>query len=175
VQCRLCEEACPFDAIRPPAPAARLPGRREKRAFAAGLAALPLLVALGAFAGRLAAPALAGVHPEVRLARQVLREDAGLARTTTLESDTFRASRRTVKELQESAAEVTRRFATGGPVLGGFLGLVLGLTWLASYRQRRRTDYEPDRGRCLACGRCFAYCPREHLRLREQAERRVRS
>ena len=174
IQCGLCAEACPFDAIRPPEPAARAPDRREKRAFAAGLIALPLLMALGALAGRLAAPALAGVHPEVRLASQVLREEAGLARSTTLESDAFRASSRTMAELRESAAAITRRFAAGGPILGAFLALVLGLTWLTSYRRRRRADYWPDHARCLACGRCFAYCPREHLRRREQAEGRAR-
>lgn len=167
VQCRLCGEACPFDAIRPPTPALVVPPRSEKRAFAAGLAALPLLLGLGALAGWLASPVLAGVHPEVRLAAQVQREDAGLAATTTLESDTFRASSRTLEELQASAAAALRRFAAGGPLLGGFVALLAGLTWLATYRRRRRTDYEPDRGECLSCGRCFAYCPREHLRLRE--------
>jgi len=170
VQCRLCGEACPFDAIRPPTPPLIVPERSEKRAFAAGLIALPLLLGLGALAGRLASPALAGVHPEVRLARQVQREDAGLARTTTLESDAFRASSRTIEELQAGAAEVSRRFAAGGSVLGGLLALLAGLTWLGTYRRRRRTDYEPDRGECLSCSRCFAYCPREHLRLRELAD-----
>ncbi len=82
VQCRLCEESCPVDAIRAPDPqglAARSPPTRsEKRAFAAALIAVPVLVALGAFAGSLLAPLLARVHPTVRLEIQVLREDAEL-------------------------------------------------------------------------------------------------
>jgi ferredoxin len=49
---------------------------------------------------------------------------------------------------------------------------VAGLTWLGSFRRRRNADYEPDRGECLSCGRCFAYCPREHLRRREVASAR---
>jgi ferredoxin len=32
---------------------------------------------------------------------------------------------------------------------------------------RRRTDYEADRATCLACGRCFPYCPVEHERRKE--------
>jgi ferredoxin len=172
VQCRLCGEACPFDAIRPPTAGQRVPAANEKRAFAAGLASLPLLLALGALAGWLASPALAGVHPEVRLAAQVQREDAGLAQSTTLESDAFRASSRTSEELQAAAAAVRRRYAGGGAILGGLLALLAGMTWLGTFRSRRRDGYEPDRGECLSCGRCFAYCPREHLRLREAAGRR---
>jgi len=30
--------------------------------------------------------------------------------------------------------------------------------------RRRRTDYEPDRGECFACARCFKYCPNELVR-----------
>ena len=30
--------------------------------------------------------------------------------------------------------------------------------------RRRRTDYEPDRGDCFACARCFEYCPNELVR-----------
>ncbi len=172
VQCRLCGEACPFDAIHPPAPLRPAPTGSEKRAFAAGLAALPLLAALGALTGWLASPALAGVHPEVRLAAQVLREQTGLARTTTLESDAFRASGRTLAALQAQAASIRRRYAAGSPMLGGLLALAAGLAWLGTYRRRRNADYEPDRGECLSCGRCFAYCPREHLRLRERIEAR---
>ena len=170
VQCRLCEEACPVDAIRSPAqqiPAP--PSQAEKRAFAAALLALPLLVALGAVAGWTLSPTLAQAHPEVRLAAQVQREDAGQAVGTTLESDTFRASKRTKGELLQSASASALRFATGGPVLGGFIALVFSLTYLGTFFRRRRTDFEPDRGQCVSCGRCFSYCPREHLRRKEAA------
>ena len=30
--------------------------------------------------------------------------------------------------------------------------------------RRKRTDYEPDRGDCFACARCFEYCPNELVR-----------
>jgi formate hydrogenlyase subunit 6/NADH:ubiquinone oxidoreductase subunit I len=29
---------------------------------------------------------------------------------------------------------------------------------------RRRTDYEPDRGECVGCARCFEFCPNELAR-----------
>ena len=173
IQCRLCEDSCPFDAIRPAA--APTPRRRDpsdRRAFALALLALPLLAALGALGGRALAPTLARVHPDVGLASQVQREDAGLALETTLESETFRASSTTREELFAAAAAAQRAFALGGPLLGAFLTLVLGLRYLGTFRRRRREGYEPERFECLACGRCFAYCPREHLR-RASALRRA--
>jgi NosR/NirI family nitrous oxide reductase transcriptional regulator len=167
VQCRLCSEACPFDAIRPPsAPQSAPPSAGEKRAFGAALAALPLLAALGAYAGFLLAPSLARAHPTVRLAIQVLREDAGEAKATTLESDTFRSTRTTTEELVRQAALVRQRFAWGSPVFGM---LALTASFLGSFIRRRSLSYEPDRGECFSCGRCFSSCPREHLWLRERA------
>jgi ferredoxin len=169
VQCRLCEESCPFDAIRSPSPPLEAPPtRRERRAFAAALAALPLLVVLGALTGYLLGPILARVHPTVRLAAQVRAEDEGLTALTTLESETFRTTRTSREELFGSAEQIQLRFARGAPLLGGFVMLVLAATFIGTFFRRKRTEYQPDRGECFSCGRCFAYCPREHLRLRER-------
>jgi NosR/NirI family nitrous oxide reductase transcriptional regulator len=129
---------------------------------------VPVLVALGAFAGSLLAPLLARVHPTVRLESQVLREDAGLADTTTLESDAFRTTETTVEELSAEAAVIRQRFAFGGPLLGGFVMLVATLSILATFPRRRREEYQPDRGECVSCSRCFSHCPREHLRRKER-------
>jgi len=172
VQCRLCEEACPVDAIRATDPqglaAVTAPTKAEKRSLAAALVALPVLLALGAFAGSLTAPLAARVHPTVRLEAQVLREEAGLADTTTLESDAFRTTETTVPELSAQAAAVRRRFALATPLAGGFIMLVAGVSILATFPRRRREEYQPDRGECVSCGRCFSHCPREHLRRKER-------
>ncbi len=172
VQCRLCEEACPVDAIRAADPqslaAVPAPTKGEKLALAAALIAVPVLVALGAVAGSMAAPLAARVHPTVRLEAQVLREEAGLADTTTLESDAFRTTETTVPELSAQAAAVRRRFALATPLAGGFIMLVAGVSILATFPRRRREEYQPDRGECVSCGRCFSHCPREHLRLKEK-------
>jgi len=98
----------------------------------------------------------------------VLREDAGLEDTTTLESDAFRTTETTVEELSAEAAVIRQRFALGGPLLGGFVMLVATLSILATFPRRRREEYLPDRGECVSCGRCFSHCPREHLRRKER-------
>ena len=51
-----------------------------------------------------------------------------------------------------------------GTVFGAFVGLVVGLQLIAFTIRRQRKDYEADRASCVACGRCFAYCPRERVR-----------
>ena len=48
----------------------------------------------------------------------------------------------------------------GATVAGAALGIVLGAFLIGMSRRRRQQDYEPDRGLCLSCGRCFDSCPR---------------
>ncbi|MHC4914938.1 MAG: 4Fe-4S binding protein [Planctomycetota bacterium] len=165
VQCRLCEEACPFEAIRAPV-AAEDPEPRSRgvRRLALLLGLLPALAALGLLLGAWLSPTLSRAHPTVSLAEQVAREDAGLAAATTPESDAFRQSDETADELRARAGGVRRRFAVGAPILGVLLGLAIGLKLIGLSIRRTRTDYEPDRGACLSCARCFSSCPRERMR-----------
>ena len=165
VNCRLCEDACPFGAIRaaspgPPGERAAVSGRR----LGALLLALPLLALAGGWLGLRAHEALAQVHPRVRLADQVRREDAGLAAATTLRSDAFREGDTPTSDLLAEADALRGRFRIGSMLLGAFLGLALGGRMVSLAVARRRSGYEPDRGACLSCGRCFASCPVEHLR-----------
>jgi NosR/NirI family nitrous oxide reductase transcriptional regulator len=52
--------------------------------------------------------------------------------------------------------------------LGAFMGLVIGLRLLTLATRRRRVDYEPNRGECVSCARCFRHCPKESKRLRKE-------
>jgi ferredoxin len=52
----------------------------------------------------------------------------------------------------------------GGWIFGGWVGLVIGGKLISLSLRRTRTDYEPDRGACYACARCFEYCPQELMR-----------
>jgi polyferredoxin len=51
---------------------------------------------------------------------------------------------------------------------GAFVGLVVAAKLIGSVIIRRQEDYEAKRADCLACGRCFAYCPREQNRRNGQ-------
>jgi NAD-dependent dihydropyrimidine dehydrogenase PreA subunit len=97
-------------------------------------------------------------------------EDAGQVEGSTDASDAFRATGKDVRDLYDEASVIIDKFALGGWFFGGFVGLVVGLKLIGLTVKRRRTDYEADRASCLACGRCFQYCPREHVRLKKTKE-----
>jgi ferredoxin len=160
VNCRLCEEACPFDCILPTTPE-RPPESRPaaRRRLGRALALVPVAIILGVAAGFAMHTVLAAGHPVVRLAGRMALEERGKVRDYTLESEAFRGTGQSLTQLYEEAGAVLARFRIGSMVLGGFLGLVVGghLAGLAFWS--RRKDYEIDAGSCLSCGRCFEYCP----------------
>jgi len=171
IQCRLCEQSCPFGAIR--TPTTEWPGAeyvKGKRRLAFLIVLLPLLVVFGAWVGGRLKDVTSRMHPTVLLAERIYLEETGQVEGTTDPSTAFRATGRTVEDLYEEASAIRRKFAVGGRFLGAFMGLVIGLKLTALSVWRRRTDYEAEPASCLACGRCFKYCPREHLRLSQSQE-----
>ncbi len=215
IQCRLCEETCPYGAIREPTvPQSSQERLRGRRRLAGLILLLPALLALGGWLGsRLAVP-FSRLDPTVRLAERVLldrrmaeevserlkQEDKtedqiwkevlaeyDQTQRTTEASTAFReaGSEEDEQALYAEAIARRRRFAYaggspsdwlrlpitaklralgGGAWLGIWVGLVVGVKLIHLSVRRRRTDYQPDRINCVACGRCFWYCPGEQAR-----------
>ncbi len=168
VKCRLCEDSCPFGAIREPTAewSVRDYDRGKKR-LAFLLLLLPVLMFSGGWIGSALKEVTSRMHATVRLAERVYLEEIGKVEGTTDASDAFRATGKEVKELYADASAIRAKFGLGGWLLGGFVGLVIGLKLIAVSVRRQRTDYEADRAGCLACGRCFEYCPKEQVRLKK--------
>jgi len=164
IQCRLCEDACPFGAIREPtAPWPDEEYRAGKKRLALLLLAAPLIVAAAAWTGSLLWPQASRAHARVRLAERVYQEDQGDVSDTTDASNAFRATGRPTEELYAEARAVQAQFVLGGWLLGGFIGLVAVAKLLSASIRRKRTDYEADRAGCFACARCYKYCPRQRI------------
>jgi NosR/NirI family transcriptional regulator, nitrous oxide reductase regulator len=160
IQCRLCEEACPYGAIREPTILQPAPERgRGRRRLAALLVALPVLIAMGYWLGRQLETPLAQVHPTVRLAERIRLEQTGMVADTTDASDAFRTTGRTADDLYQEAASLSGRFRLAGGLFGAWVGLVIGYKLIYLSIRRKRIDYQPDRAACVSCGRCFEYCP----------------
>jgi polyferredoxin len=168
-QCRLCEPACPFGAMREPALAALQPQelRRERLRFLALVALLPVWILVAGWLGSRFALASSSLHPEVALAELYLEPTSTNAVATLAMPETLarRRAERTAEALLPAALAARRRLQIGGWAFGGFIGLVAGLKLVGFSFWRRQTDYEPDRATCVACARCFAFCPQERLRL----------
>jgi ferredoxin len=160
IQCGLCAGSCPYNAIRKPM-AAAVQENRIKGARRLGLLILliPVLIALGIGTGSLLREPLSRMHPTVRLAERIAGEELGRYSGTTVESAAFRASDTPNEKLFTGAVVLKDSFGRGGKWFGAFIGLVIGCKLIAVSLLRKRTDYEPDRGTCYSCGRCFKYCP----------------
>jgi ferredoxin len=166
INCRLCEDACPYGAIHPPTvtqdPEQR---RRGKRRLGLLLLAAPLLVVgMTGLAIWWSVP-LSKLHPTVQLAEQVRLEELGQVETTTDASDAFRNTGRSATELYEEALGIRLQFRRFAALLGAWIGLVLAAKLLQLSIRRQRTDYHPDQSGCVSCGRCFLSCPVEQVRL----------
>ncbi len=165
IKCRLCEDSCPFGAIK--TPTADWPAHdynKSKRRLVFLIILLPLLVLSFGWIGSTLRPVTSRVHATVRLADRIYLEENGRAEGTTDASDAFRTTGKDIKELYAEALDIQARFRLGGWLAGGFVGLVIALKLIGLSLRRHRADYEADRAGCLACGRCFEYCPKEHAK-----------
>ena len=167
-QCKLCEHSCPFGALREPASGTADPQTLagDRRRLAWLLAALPLLVAAGAWIGaQLAVPA-SRLHPTVKLAEFYLENQKSpkpyLPQTPELLS--LQRAEQQSAEIIAASLDLRRRLGLATTIFGGWCGLVIGAGLIGLSVRRTRTDYEPDRGACFACARCFDYCPQELMR-----------
>jgi NosR/NirI family transcriptional regulator, nitrous oxide reductase regulator len=169
IKCRLCEDSCPFGAIRKPTVQLPVEERTSsKNRLLWLLAVIPVLIFLGGWGGSGLKTVTSRVHATVRLAERIALEQAGQVQGTTDASDAFRTTGTEIQELYDSATNIRQRFGLGGWILGGFLGLVIGLKLTGVSLWRERTDYQTDEAGCLACGRCFEYCPVEQQRRKKK-------
>ncbi len=167
-QCRLCESSCPYGAIREPssgtADPVSLGGERKRLGWQ--LLALPVLILVGGWLGSKLSTAAAHVHPTAALAERYLREQHAPVQygVQTREALALDRAQRESKEILTTAVDVRRKLVLGGWLFGGWVGLVIGAKLISLSVRRARTDFEPDRGACLACARCFMSCPNEQVR-----------
>jgi ferredoxin len=167
-QCRLCEHSCPYGAMREPvaAPTKPEPPARQRRRLALLLLALPFLITVGALLGsKLGGPA-SQMHPTVALAELHASQLKSPQAYPPMTPEALSLERAAVDPvaLIASAQKLRQRFVLAGWLFGGWVGLVIGCKLLALSLRPARTDYEPDRGMCFACARCFEYCPNERVR-----------
>ncbi len=160
IQCKLCVQSCPFDAIDVPT--------NEKEVAKSGLgpkrfilyaALIPIWVIAGVFVGEKSHLFLSKANPDVNLAELLVSNPEVQNDPDNIDVQTFLASGKTMETLVEEAKIIQGKFRTGSMIAGGFIGLVIGLTLLNTVVFRKRQDYVPHKGNCFSCGRCMDYCP----------------
>lgn len=160
IQCRLCEDSCPFGAIDEPEEAKAVEARRVTiKRYSWLIILIPVLMFIGGWTTASFHETLAKVNPKVRIASIIHDTPEVLDEDMTLDIDAFKDSGKSNEELFMEAADIVGDFYLGGWILGAFLGLVFGLILARLTIIRYRTDYTPNRGECFSCARCVDYCP----------------
>ncbi len=160
INCKLCKDSCPFDAIDYPTETRDTkPTSGDRKRFLLYVILLPLLMFTGGLAVSGSYKLLSKAHPDVHLASLLVANPERMHDTDNLDIETFMASGKTLDMLVAEASVIQQQFRRGGWFLGAFLGLVIGITLLNQVIYRKRTIYEANRGNCYSCGRCMDYCP----------------
>jgi NosR/NirI family transcriptional regulator, nitrous oxide reductase regulator len=160
IQCRLCEDSCPYDAIDIPV-IVRNPENKSVtvRKFILICFMIPFFVVLGGWTGSRLHETLAGVNHKVRLAKELLEPEKDMSQPETFEITAFKSSGKPISQVYSEASQVLRQFYIGSLILGSFIGLVFGIILAGRMLNRYRTDFTPNKGTCFSCARCVDYCP----------------
>ncbi len=173
IRCGLCQDSCPFGAIHKPTGRPSREKVEKRKKMMAGLILLfPLIVAAGVLLGGGSSEVLSRAHPDVRLSERIYLEEQGLVTGTTDASRAFWKDDKSPEKLYELSAGIQRWFLRGGRLAGGLIGLIVALTMMQHTVCRSFDSYRADPGDCLACGRCFEFCPRERLRRRHRQQQK---
>lgn len=158
--CRLCEHACPYEAIIPSnmEQASEAPEKSRKR-FMLYFLFIPLFAIAGGYLFKTMAPALSGINSNVRLAREIRIEMETGIEAVTKTALAFKEAGQTEAELFIQEESIINRFRKASPWVGIFLGISLGIGMVSLSVRTRRNEYKPDQGKCYSCGRCFKFCP----------------
>ena len=158
IQCKLCEDSCPFGAIEKPIPIKeKEENSKAVRRIILLTVIIPLLVLAGGYTGSRFHENLAKVNHKVQLAQELLHPDT--TQPESFEVTAFKSAGKSTEDLFKEAATIIDAFYIGGWILGGFLGLVCGLTLTSLSIFKYREDYTPNKGTCLSCTRCIDFCP----------------
>jgi NosR/NirI family nitrous oxide reductase transcriptional regulator len=102
---------------------------------------------------------LSRVNATVRLADRIYLEEAEVEVDTTDASAAFRSTGESIESLYERAKAIQSQFAIGSVLCGVFIGMVIGVKLILESIRFKRDQYQANKGSCLACGRCYEYCP----------------
>lgn len=160
IQCKLCQDSCPFDAIDRPSEQLKPEQKAEnKKRFTIYALLIPVWIFIGGFAMSQAHGFLSKAHPDVYMAEMLIKHPELKNDKNNIDIQTFLASEKTMDQLVTEAKLVQTKYYTGSWIFGGFLGLVIGIMLMNQFVTRRRDSFEPNRVGCYSCGRCMKNCP----------------
>ena len=167
VNCTLCHNACPVDAIR--APYAYKGNEKRQTGMRRVLLYLILVPLLTVGCGLLLSSQsekLSLAHRDVYL-HSLLQADID-AEEMPAEVEAFHEMGRSMDELEASVANVRDSFYKWSWFAGALFGFVLGCKLTRLSVKRTRKTYEIEPSACVACGKCFDYCPQNIFKKKDE-------
>ena len=163
INCELCHNACPVDAIKPPydnkVKESRLQGVKRIINY---FVILPLMIIAGAVLLRSVSGELSRANKDVRLYDMVMQHEAEPQDILSVELEAFYGQGGTIDELTGRYETIQADFKWYATIAGALIGLVIGITLIGLSVKRTRQQYEIDHAACVGCGRCFGYCPQNN-------------
>ncbi len=164
INCQLCHNACPVDAIRPPYENKVKESRAQGvRRIANYFIILPLLIAVGAFLMQSVSGNLSRGHKDVQLYDLAMQYEAHSGDALPVELEAFYGQGGTLEGITQRYNVVQSDFRIYAAIAGALVGLVIGLSLINLSVKRTRCQYEIDHAACVACARCFSYCPQNKM------------
>jgi ferredoxin len=161
INCDLCHNACPVDAIKPPydnkVKENRVQGVKRLVNY---FVILPLMIAAGAFIMRAASGELSKANKEVSLYYMVMQHETNPQEVLSPELEAFYGQGGSIEILTQRYNAVQADFKIYSTFAGALIGLVIGFTLISLSVKRTRKQYEINHADCVNCGKCFSYCPR---------------
>jgi polyferredoxin len=156
INCTLCHNACPVDAIREPyankGGERRMKGVRRVLLY---LVMLPLLTFGGGWLLSSQSDTLSIAHRDVYLYTLLQEAPSNLPP----EVEAFHEMGRSMEDLEALVVSVRENYYRWAWLAGALIGFVLGCKLIRLSVKRTRKTYEIEPSACVACGKCFDYCP----------------
>lgn len=172
INCTLCHNACPVDAIRAPyankGSENRMTGVRRVLLY---LVMLPLFTVIGGWMLSSQSDTLSIAHRDVYL-YTLLQSDLS-SEDMPAEVEAFHEMGRSMEDLEASVVSVREAYRHWAWFAGALIGFVLGCNLVRLSVKRTRKNYEIEPSACVACGKCFDYCP-QNLEVRSYEVKEVR-
>ncbi|MDR2969163.1 MAG: 4Fe-4S binding protein [Tannerellaceae bacterium] len=164
INCELCHNACPVDALRPPC------RNKVKESRAQGVQRiinyaiiLPVMISVGAFLMRSVSGDLSRANKDVRLYDMVMLHEADPQDVLSIDLETFYGQGGTVEALTATYQGIQADFKLYATIAGALIGFVIGITLIGLSVKRTREQYDINGANCVACGKCFGYCPQNSI------------
>ncbi|MDR2584692.1 MAG: 4Fe-4S binding protein [Prevotellaceae bacterium] len=166
INCSLCHNACPVDAIYPPyqnkVNEIRSKGVHRILRY---VVFMPLMVAAGVTIMYMLSDKISRVNNDVRLYDMAMGNETNHSNVLSLELEAFWGREQTLEELAVRVEEVQKGFRIWSIIIGAFFGLVIALKLIHLSTKRGRKVYDISSAECVGCGRCFSYCPQNQKKI----------